>query len=245
MKILLFIIILSITSYSYSIEPKSNTSNNLNNLFYIEEKLIDEDRDFFKSYIKYPFLNIDKEIVIKENYDSKFLEDINNDIFNYIDSFYNEILSMSNQYKIDYKNQKYNTIKYKFEAYSKFNTTYNKNNILSIPILTYSFTGGAHGNSYLKSFNYDLYNKKELKLCDLFKDNIDYKKLIEKFIKDEIRKNPSNYFSEKDFKITEEQEFYIDAKGISIYFQTYDIAPYYMGIVEFKLLFDEFDYALK
>ena len=55
------------------------------------------------------------------------------------------------------------------DAIKRIAKAYNKNNILSIPLTMYEFTGGAHGLTNIKSFNYDLATGKELKLEDLFK----------------------------------------------------------------------------
>lgn len=241
--ILAFMCFFNVCSYGTNEIPK-----NLNNLFYIEEKQILKDEEFFKSFMKYPFLNIDKEIVIKEDYDSSFLEDINESIYSYINDFEKEIYLMASSYEKDYekyKKENPNVIKYKFESFSDYNVTYNQDNYLSIPIFTYSFTGGAHGISYLKSFNYDLLNKKEIKINDLFKEDVDYKTVIKNFIKKEMVKNPNSYFLDSEININENQEFYLDKDGVVIYFQVYDIAPYYMGIVEFKMKFDEFKTIFK
>ena len=70
----------------------------------------------------------------------------------------------------------------------------------------------------------------------MFKD-IQYSDIINKKIKEEISKNPENYFdSGNEFKgISENQSFYIEGDNLVIYYQLYDIAPYAFGIPEFKI----------
>jgi len=42
------------------------------------------------------------------------------------------------------------------------------NNIVSVVFSVYNFEGGAHGNSYFITLNYNVKNKQEVKLTDLF-----------------------------------------------------------------------------
>ncbi|MCR8743825.1 DUF3298 and DUF4163 domain-containing protein [Romboutsia lituseburensis] len=229
---------------------KSKQSS-INNIFTIEMKKIDENKEFFKSDIHYPNLKIKNKYLDDKNSNIKFIENINEAISNYIDDFKKKIEEESKEYEKQYKTIFYKAkdqyVKYQYEAYSDYQVTYNKNNLISIPIKLYEFTGGAHGMSYLKSFNYDLENKKELKLKDLFKENVNYKKIVNKFINDEISKNKDIYFTgDEGFKgISDNQSFYIDNEGIVVYFGLYEIAPYYVGIPKFKLTWDEFGKYLK
>jgi hypothetical protein len=105
----------------------------------------------------------------------------------------------------------------------------------------YEFTGGAHGLTNIKSFNYDLVKEKELKLEDLFKANSNYKEVINNHIKEEISKQPEIYFQGQDgfSSIKDNQDFYISDEGIVIYFSLYDIAPYSSGIPMFTITWDE------
>ncbi|WP_122638857.1 RsiV family protein [Romboutsia sp. Marseille-P6047] len=71
----------------------------------------------------------------------------------------------------------------------------------------------------------------------MFKKDVDYKKVINDYINSEINKNKELYFTGKEgFNgISDNQDFYIEDDGIVIYFQVYDIAPYYVGIPKFKI----------
>ncbi|SCH53320.1 DUF3298 and DUF4163 domain-containing protein [Romboutsia sp. 1001713B170207_170306_H8] len=232
--LVMFFIVLS-NSYA---QEKNDLS--ANNMFTIEVKSINEESEFFKANIKYPFLKI------KENYNDKntikVINKINEDIEKYVLNFKEEIEKQSKKYENEYtndlskdKNQQY--VKYQYEAYSEYDVTYNKNNIISIPLTTYNFTGGAHGITYLKSFNYNLLTGDKILLSDMFKKDVDYKKVINDYINSEINKNKELYFTGKEgFNgISDNQDFYIEDDGIVIYFQVYDIAPYYVGIPKFKI----------
>lgn len=239
-------IILVITLFISSTNNTIAQGEIINNMFTIEEKVINEESEFFKENIKYPYLKI------KENCKSEKVKNtiynINKEIETYINSFIKDIKAQSEEYAKEYNNElSKDSIKYQYESYSNYNVSYNKNNLLSIPITTYDFTGGAHGMTYLKSFNYDLSTGDILTLKDMFKDNVDYKKIVDDYINSEINKNAQMYFNSKDgFNgINDNQEFYIDDNGIVVYFQVYDIAPYYVGIPMFNISKTEFGKYLK
>ena len=218
----------------------------VNEIFDIETKSIIEESEFFKARIKYPYLKIKDKNINKKSSRVETVENINKDIYRYILEFKNRIKEESKQYEKDYKKiyskQKDQYVKYQYEAYSEYEITYNKNNILSIPITTYEFTGGAHGMTYLKSYNYNLLTGKQIKIKDIFKSGTDYKNIINDSIYKEIEKNKDLYFTgENEFKgIKSNQEFYIEEDGIVVYFQLYDIAPYYVGIPKFKIPWNKF-----
>ena len=224
-------------------------NDTVNNMFTIEEKIVNEENEFFKQNIKYPYLKIKEDYKNEKN--KNLIGNINKEIEAYINHFIQDIKSQSDEYSKEYNEElsksKEDYIKYQYEAYSDYKVTYNKNNILSIPITTYNFTGGAHGMTYLKSFNYDLSTGDKLSLKDMFKGSVDYKKIVNDYITLEINKNKEIYFTDKDgFNgISDNQEFYIDNNGIVVYFQLYDIAPYYVGIPRFNLSNKEFKKYLK
>ncbi len=226
-------------------------SSNINSTYTIEEKVIEQEHEFYKAKIRYPHLKIDEKLIKEESYNPLFIQKINNDISTYVTAFEEDIEKQSKEYEQYYKeNKDKEQIKYQYEAYSKYGIAYNKNNYLSIPLLTYQFTGGAHGISYLKSFNYDLYNQKELTLKDCFKEDVDYKKIVNTFIKSEIEKQPELYFDGSGgiagfTSISDNQDFYVSEDGIVVYFQLYDISPYYVGIPQFTMTYDEFRNVLK
>ncbi|MCC3867485.1 DUF3298 and DUF4163 domain-containing protein [Terrisporobacter mayombei] len=217
----------------------------INYLYNIQLKKIEEESEFFEAHINYPYFQIKEKYKDKEKENMKSINKINNEIYNYIANFKGNIEKQSEEYKKDYEiSNKHSSLpKFVYEAYSQYNVTYNENNLVSIPILTYEFTGGAHGMSVLKSFNYNLKSGEELKLSNIFKDNVDYKNIINTYIKKEIKKNKDLYFTGKEgFKgIDDNQGFYLKNDKLIIYFQLYEIAPYYVGIPKFEIPLDEIE----
>lgn len=215
----------------------------INYLYNIQLKKIIEESEFFKAQINYPYFQIKEKYKDREKENIKIMSKINNEMYNYLVDFKNNIKKQSEQYKKEYESsdKDLSLPKFVYEAYSEYDVTYNKDNLISIPILTYEFTGGAHGMSVLKSFNYDLKNGEELELSNIFKDKVNYKSIINTYIKQEIKKSKDLYFTGKDgFKgIDDNQAFYLENDKLIIYFQLYEIGPYYIGIPKFEIPLNE------
>lgn len=218
----------------------------MNNFSYIGEVQIIKESEFFKYNITYPVLRIYKQCIYHSKFKPEIIDSINSEIYNDVISFKNSIRKQSIEYKKLYENdlskKEDDLLKYQYEAYVTYKVPYDKNNIISIILTKYQFTGGAHGMTFLDAFNYNLLDGEKLKLQDLFKKDIDYEKIINDFINYEISKNQDKYFKGEDgFKgIAKNQNFYLEEDGIVIYFSLYEIAPYYVGIPTFKLKYDEF-----
>ena len=110
--------------------------------------------------------------------------------------------------------------------------------ILSLKFTNYSYTGGAHGMTYLKCFNSNISTGEVYEFKDLFNENTDYNTLIKELIFEEIEKDPNMYF--EDYKETISNKngnynFYIDGDKIVVYFDLYEIAAYASGIRQFSI----------
>lgn len=221
----------------------------INYMYNIQLKKIAEESEFFKAQISYPYFQIKEKYKDREKESIKTINKINEEIYDYVVDFKNNVKKKSEEYKKYYEShdKDNSSPKFIYEAYSEYNVAYNSDNLISIPILTYEFTGGAHGMSVLKSFNYNLKNGQELKLSDIFKEQVDYKKVINSYIKKEIEKNKDLYFSGEDgFKgIDDNQGFYLEGDKLVIYFQLYEIAPYYVGIPKFEIPLNEIKDIIK
>ncbi len=116
------------------------------------------------------------------------------------------------------------------------------NNILSIKLNLFQFTGGAHPMTYVKDFNFDLSTGENLKLSDLFNEEgkKSYKEIVDKFIRDKIKENPDDYFEDGFKGIGDKVQYYLTKDHIVIFYQLYDLAPYAYGIPEFKIPYSYF-----
>ena len=124
-----------------------------------------------------------------------------------------------------------------FSIYSDYEVGLDNDKLASFYMNYYEYLGGAHGMTTRYSYTIDKEKVKILEINDLFKENYDYKNVIDKFISKEIDKNSELYFDKgMGFNgIKENQEFYLEDGYIVIYFQLYEIAPYVAGIQEFRI----------
>ena len=96
-------------------------------------------------------------------------------------------------------------------------------------------------------YNIEKSSGNEMQLKDIFKDNYNYKDIINKEISRQISKDPDRYFTGKDgFNgIGDNQNFYIKNNKVVIYFGLYEIETYAAGISEFIISNNLFEGNLK
>lgn len=207
----------------------------------IKTKTIRSNNEVFISDLKIP--------VIERLRDTKLQSKINSDFQNDIMEFNNEIEKAARQWEKEAKKQGWKI--HPYDAATDFKVNYNDNNLLSISVDYYEYTGGAHGNYKKKTKNIDLNTGKEIALKDLFKDEVKYKDVINKEIKVQIQATAQKIKKEmeqegikykeqdalyKDFKgISDKQSFYIEEGNIVVYFGLYEIGCYADGIPEFRI----------
>ena len=133
-----------------------------------------------------------------------------------------------------------------YQLYARYKVT-NNSDIISFYIDYYQFSGGAHGITNRIASNIEKSSGNEMQLKDIFKDNYNYKDIINKEISRQISKDPDRYFTGKDgFNgIGDNQNFYIKNNKVVIYFGLYEIAPYAAGISEFIISNNLFEGNLK
>lgn len=111
----------------------------------------------------------------------------------------------------------------------------NTKNVLSYAIGQSTYTGGAHPNTYLAFYNFNKETGNQIGLADIFGANFDT--ALNKIIDTEFRKmkglSAADNLQEKaglfDNKITYTNNFAVEKKGITFYYNSYDIAPYVNG----------------
>ncbi|CAM3146566.1 DUF3298 DUF4163 domains-containing protein [Filibacter tadaridae] len=127
----------------------------------------------------------------------------------------------------------YDTNLVELQAYYELKT--NQRGILSLNLIVYSFTGGAHGMTIIKSLTFDVKTGKQYDLKDLFKPGSDYQKKLSSIIRKRIT-DWKTILLDPPFKgIRSDQNFYIADTSIVIYFQLYEIAPYSSGFPYFPI----------
>lgn len=131
------------------------------------------------------------------------------------------------------------------EITSDYRIVTNNERLFSLRVDTVIAMGGS--DSFTKIYNIDKKTGKMITLKDLFHEGSDYKKRISDSIKEQMRAqmkedSSKTYFldddqPEWDFKqIKADADFYISDKGeLTFVFDKYEVAPGYMGLVEFSV----------
>jgi hypothetical protein len=133
-----------------------------------------------------------------------------------------------------------------WEAYIEGELLYNSPLITTIAINSYLFTGGAHGNDYIKLFNFNTETGETLKVEDVLDLNAEFMSLAKNKFEAEVIKNEGNvndYFFGEDFKLPENMG--LNDQGLIFVYNKYEIASYAQGYTEFLIEFKELEKFLK
>ncbi|MFC0470547.1 DUF3298 domain-containing protein [Halalkalibacter kiskunsagensis] len=121
----------------------------------------------------------------------------------------------------------------------------NQRDIVSLTNSHYSFSGGAHGTTILRSLTMDVNTGQVYSLKKLFKPNSDYQKRLNELIRVQIKSRDMPLIA--DFTgIAPNQYYYIADKALIIYFQLYELLPYVYGFPYFVIsVYDVQDIVLE
>ncbi len=112
----------------------------------------------------------------------------------------------------------------KQRPFEEMNGTYElKNNdkgVLSLTLINYAFSGGAHGNTIVKALNFDVETGHIYTLPELFKPGSHYVQRISEIIKAEIKARDLPTIGEFT-EINPNQDFYIADRSLVIFFFNY------------------------
>ncbi|TQR19351.1 DUF3298 and DUF4163 domain-containing protein [Psychrobacillus vulpis] len=120
------------------------------------------------------------------------------------------------------------------EMIGQYEIKTNERGILSLSLLVYSFTGGAHGLTLVQSLTFDVTTGKQYSLKELFKQDSQYVKILSEMIGKKIVEWKVPILEEFS-GIRPDQDFYIADHSLVIYFQVYEITPYVYGFPYFPI----------
>ena len=211
----------------------------------IGRELLHYDKDNIRYYINFPKIYNDKD----SNKD-EMLDLINQIMFEDIMIFF-EIVEDS------YSDMSENNIL--INSLTEFEVGLKTKDIVSIAI-EFSQLTGILDISYLKGYNYDLSLKREIKLQDLFKDDISFEAVLKKYLAEQIEKLIKDINISKEYGVNKKiiDNIYIDNESIFYFTKDYLILPFsscelsqdIINLVEFKVPFNKIyyylsDYAIK
>ncbi|HHT62112.1 MAG: DUF3298 and DUF4163 domain-containing protein [Bacillota bacterium] len=110
----------------------------------------------------------------------------------------------------------------------------NQGGILSLSLINYAFSGGAHGLTLIRSLTFNTETGTLYSLKDLFKPDADYVARLSELVRGQIRER--NIPLLVDFtQIRPDQDFYIADKSLVLYFQLYELSAYAYGFPYFPI----------
>ncbi len=121
------------------------------------------------------------------------------------------------------------------EMYGFYELKTNERGVLSLTQVNYAYTPPmAHGMTFVKSLTFDLGAGKAYSLSELFKPGSPYVQTVSENIRVQIEERDLPLLG--PFKgIRPDQDYYIADKALVVYFQLYEIAPYYAGFPMFPI----------
>ncbi|WOV83290.1 DUF3298 and DUF4163 domain-containing protein [Sporosarcina jeotgali] len=110
----------------------------------------------------------------------------------------------------------------------------NERNMLSLTLIAYSFTGGAHGMTVVKALTFETQTGKRVFLYDLLGSQ-DFEKPLSDRIRAKIDEWGVELLDPPFTVIRRDQDFYLADTSLVIYFQLYEITPYVWGFPYFPI----------
>lgn len=151
---------------------------------------------------------------------------------------------------IDNFNTEYKNFKKKFpessqewEAQIDGELMFKSPEIISISLTTYKNTGGAHGILVITFLNFNAQTGELLTTDKLLKNKEQFTKIANTYFNEEILEKKEMYLDADNFVLPQNIGYSTD--GLTLLYNTYEIAPYTTGITEFVIPFSEANSYLK
>ncbi|HBI91426.1 MAG TPA: hypothetical protein DDY58_02720 [Terrisporobacter glycolicus] len=215
----------------------------------IAKELLQYEKDYIKYYINFPKIYY-KQDNDKDYIKNEMIESVNQIIFEDIMTFMDVVEDTYNVNSEEYTH---------INSITEFQVGYLSNDIISLAI-EFSQLAGFYDISYLKGYNFDFKLKKNISLKHLFKENVDYIKILKKYILiqakiliSELQKyNEDNLYKivEENICLDEENIFYFTQEYLILPFSSCEIDKEVLNLIEFKIPFNKIynylsDYAIK
>lgn len=204
----------------------------------ISKELLQYEKDYIKYYINIPKVYY-KENSGKDYIKNEMIESINKHVFEDIITFIDVVEDSYSMNSEDYIH---------INSLTEFQAGYVSKDVISISI-EFSQLDGFYDISYSKGYNYDFRLKKEIRLKDLFKEDVNYIKILKKYILTQVKttlvelKCYGDEFSynicEDNICLDEENEFYFTEEHLILPFSSYEIHEDILNLLEFKIPFNK------
>ncbi|MCI6737367.1 MAG: hypothetical protein MR593_04510 [Intestinibacter sp.] len=211
----------------------------------ITNKLIDKKVNNIRFFLNYPEIELQNESEEVGKFASFVNEFIKNDV-----SIFEEVVI--------------STLKEEFiigniNVISEFQRAFNKNNIISIPV-EFSQIIGLTDISHISSYNYDFNLMEKITLDTLFKEEVDFERVIQNYIMEEIYDILDKYkgyigydiydLMSESIYICEDPVFYFNDRNLVICISSFELTSRVCNLIEFSICFKKIknilsDYAIQ
>ena len=211
----------------------------------IAGKLISNKVNNIRFFLNYPKIDIEEE----SDDVQEFVELVNKSIKNEFDIFEEIVIHTYFEEKIIGN----------INAMSEFQIAFNRGNIISMP-MEFTQMIGLTDISHIYSYNYDFNLMKKITLNDIFKQDVDFEKIIESYVMEEIYEILDNYKSNMTYGIYElmmeaiyicdDPVFYFNGRELVICISSFELTSQVDNLIEFPISFKKIknilsDYALR
>lgn len=122
------------------------------------------------------------------------------------------------------------------EMIGQYEIKTNERGILSLTLSNYAYSYPmAHGMTVLKSLTFNTVTGKLYELGDLFKPDSPYVQVLTDLVNEQIRKRNIPVLNPGRQSVQPQQDFYLADKSLVLYYQLYEITPYYFGFPMFPI----------
>lgn len=173
--------------------------------------------EFYEMEISYPAFNDDEYAKLNKEIADYINNQWNNFLVNFVASDDYDPFSM----------------KYVFDLQSE---VYFSNDIVSVVLSVWIFSGGAHGNLYTKTFCFDTLDQKYIDIETASgRSLINISEICRDCLYKDLKKMDDNYCADEWFyegtapKKDNFTKFYVDERTVTVIFDPYDVAPYVYG----------------
>lgn len=176
------------------------------------------------NFLIYPQVSGLKSLTVQKKINTVLAQHIRKSYIGYVN-----LKKQMEEYKKE-ANCKENPTSCQYSYATRYQVKYNQNGKLSLLLYDEFYSGGAHGLSYVATYNFNLKTGKLYTISDILTSKTKFKK-VTSFAKNYMVHHPEIFFSDasKTFKVAPSTQFYFTAKGINLIFQKYEVAPYAAG----------------
>lgn len=121
------------------------------------------------------------------------------------------------------------------EMIGTFEIKTNERNVISLTLSNYAYAPyHAHGLTIMRSLTFDVQTGNEYTLQELFQPDSDYVNILSNIVQQQINERHISVINSFT-GVSAEQNYYIADQVLVLYFQLYEITPYYVGIPLFPI----------